>query len=296
MTVIPTQAPGIWCCFGLLQSGTGARDYDTGHEWILSCTRRFDALRSMRTQRFSTPQPDHRGGTLENEIARSRLFCTGGAMTELLQWWNLIFILPFVGALFYILMLGAGVVAGDHGAELNVDMDHDSGLEHLHDIEPGMLARALSFFGIGRVPLSIILVSICFLWGFAGFASNTLLEPILPSILFVWVSIAIALLVSVGFTRMLAVLLARIMPATETYAVSLEQLAGKWGEAVTTIDDTFGQAHVHDDAGVLHTVPCLVRGGEAKIERGTQVILLFFDKTHKAFLVGTDMPALKKAV
>jgi len=226
-------------------------------------------------------------------------------MTELLQWWNLIFVLPFVGALFYILMLSTGAVSDGHDAELNVgvesdldighdvDVDHDAGLEHFHDLEPGMLARALSFLGIGKVPLSIIIISFCFLWGFTGFASNTLLKPVLPSILFVWASLSIAFVVSLSLTRILANVMAKIMPATETYAVSLEQLVGKWGESITTIDETFGQAHVHDDAGVLHTVQCVIKSGETTILRGSQVILLFFDKTRSVFFVGTEMPAIK---
>lgn len=221
-------------------------------------------------------------------------------MTELLQWWNLIFILPFIGALFYILMLCSGILAADHGAELNVNMDHDAdfhadvdhgaGIEHLHDIDPGMLTRALSFLGIGRVPLSVIIISVCFLWGFAGFAGNTLLKPVLPAFLFVWGSIAIALAVSIFCTRALAGLLSRILPATETYAVSLVQLTGKWAEAITTIDETFGQAHVYDDAGALHTLQCLVHPGESSIPRGAQVLLLFFDKRRNAFFVGTELP------
>ncbi|MFH1985400.1 MAG: hypothetical protein ABIL58_26485 [Pseudomonadota bacterium] len=226
-------------------------------------------------------------------------------MAELLQWWNLIFILPFIGALFYILLLCTGTVAADHDADFNVDMDqdadlsadmdHSTGIEHLHDVDPGMLARALSFLGIGRVPLSIILISVCFLWGFTGFASNTLLKPVLPAFLFVWVSIAMALMVSVFCTRLLAALLSRIMPATETYAVSIEQLTGKWAEAITTIDETFGQALVHDDAGALHTVQCLVHAGESNISRGTQVILLFFDKNRRAFFVGTETPVVNRS-
>jgi membrane protein implicated in regulation of membrane protease activity len=226
-------------------------------------------------------------------------------MTELLQWWYLIFVLPFVGALFYILMLISGTVSADHDTDLDAgvetdadighdaDLGHDGGLEHVHDLEPGMLARALSFLGIGRVPLSIIIISFCFLWGFFGFASNTLLAPLLPPFIFIWASIAIALVVSLSLTRILANAMARIMPATETYAVSLEQLVGKWGEATTSIDETFGQAQVHDDAGVLHMVQCVVKSGETKIPGGSQVILLFFDKTRGVFFVGTEMPAIK---
>jgi len=226
-------------------------------------------------------------------------------MAELLQWWNLIFVLPFIGALFYILMLITGAVSADHDVGLNAgvgtdadfghdaDLDHGTGLEHVHDLEPGMLTRALSFLGIGRVPLSIIIISFCFLWGFFGFACNTLLAPILPSVIFVWASMAIAFGVSLSLTRILAHVMTRIIPATETYAVSLEQLVGKWGEAVTTIDDMFGQVQVHDDAGVLHTVQCVIKSGETKIPRGNQVLLLFFDSTRGVFFVGTEMRVSK---
>jgi len=214
-------------------------------------------------------------------------------MAELLQWWNLIFVLPFAGALFYVLMLCVGVFPGDHGADLDADADVGigHGLDHVHDLEPGLLGRALSFLGIGRVPLSIIVISFCFLWGFLGFASNTLLKSILPSFFFVWASMAVALVFSIALTRGLANLLAKVMPATETYAVSLEQLTGKWGESVTKIDETFGQAQVADDSGTLHTVQCLVEGGKEPIPRGAQVLLLYFDKQRGLFLVVPEGPA-----
>jgi len=224
-------------------------------------------------------------------------------MADLLQWWNLLFVLPFVGALFYVLMLCFGAFPADHGAEFggdtgtdvgadsHVDVGHHMGVEHIHDIEPGLLARALSFLGIGRVPLSIIAISFCFLWGFFGFTSNTILRSFLPPFLFVWVSLAAAFVVSVFLTRALAGGLSRVIPATETYAVSLEQLTGKWGEAITTIDETFGQAHVYDDAGALHTVQCLAEKGGDPIPRGTKVLLLLYDKKRGVFLAGRGVPA-----
>ena len=220
-------------------------------------------------------------------------------MAELLQWWNLIFVLPFIGALFYVLLLCTGSLSADHDAELNVDIDHDADLDHDagladgHEFGAGMLAHALSVLGIGRVPLSIIVISFCFIWGFTGFASNSLLKAVLPSLLFVWVSLAVALAAAVILTGSLARLMARIMPVTESYAVSLEQLIGRWGEAATRIDESFGQAIVHDDAGMLHTVQCLVRSGEHPIPKGSRVILIFFDKRQNAFFVGTEEPVAK---
>jgi hypothetical protein len=224
-------------------------------------------------------------------------------MAELVQWWNLLFVLPFVGALFYVLMLCVGAFPADHGTDLDAhadtdigmdshaELNHPVGVEHVHDIEPGLLARALSFVGVGRVPLSIIVISFCLLWGFFGFTSNSLFRSVLPPFLFVWVSLAVAFAVSIFLTRALAGLLSRVMPATETYAVSLEQLTGRWAEAITTIDETFGQAHVYDDAGTLHTVQCLVRRGEDPIPRDTQVLLLLFDKEQGVFLAAKGVPA-----
>ncbi len=208
-----------------------------------------------------------------------------------MQWWNLLFVLPFVGALFYILLLCSGAIAADHDLGFTVEgdadhgIDHETGIEHIHDLNPGLLSSIVNLLGIGKVPLSIILISFCCIWGFTGFAANTLLNPILPPFLFVWVSLFIALTAAVVFTRSLANLIARVMPATETYAISPAQLVGKWAEATTRIDETFGQAIVHDDTGVIHTVQCLVKSGEPSIPSGSQVILMFFDKKRSVFFV-----------
>lgn len=212
-------------------------------------------------------------------------------MTELLQWWNLLFVLPFVGALLYILLLCSGAVAAEHDigfsvdGESDFDADHDAGVEHIHDLQPGLLSSLLQLLGIGKVPLSIIVISFCCIWGFIGFTGNTVLKTLLPPSLFVWLSLIIAFVVATALTRSLARLIARFMPVTETYAISPAQLVGKWAETTTRIDDTFGQAIVHDDAGVLHTVQCIIKTGEEPIPIGSRVLLVLFDKNRGVFHV-----------
>ena len=72
------------------------------------------------------------------------------ALSDLLQWWNLIFVLPFVGAVVYILALGVGVI----GHDVDGAVDSDAG-DHLGHDAPGGLAAVFDLLGVGRVPLAI---------------------------------------------------------------------------------------------------------------------------------------------
>lgn len=220
---------------------------------------------------------------------------------ELLQWYNLVFILPFVTAVGYLVLLATGSVAVGHGdvdadVDMDADIDHDvdHGIEHTvghgyGDHEAGLAAKALSFLGFGRVPLSIILMSFCFIWGFTGWAANTVLGGILWfPILFFWPSLGVALVISVTLTSSLARGLSRIMPATETYAVSRRELVGKVATVRYPITAESGTATLHDHYGTFKEVQCRVNPDEPTIPEGSQVVLLRFDEEQEAFLIRQD--------
>ncbi len=85
----------------------------------------------------------------------------------LLDWQNLIFLLPMLAALGYTLLMAAGLGFGEHGIDVDLDVGHDldAGVEHDldtdHDIgHAGALASLLGLFGVGRVPLSILILSL----------------------------------------------------------------------------------------------------------------------------------------
>lgn len=225
---------------------------------------------------------------------------------ELLNWWNLIFVLPFTAGVGYLLLFASGTVAVEHGVgpDADVGLDHDAdfdhdldhGIEHtVHDHavggehEVGTIMKALSFLGLGRVPLSIIVMCFCFIWGFSGWASNQVFSSLLrvPG-LFIWPSLGVALASSVLLTRYLALGLSKIMPATETYAVSKRQLVGRLAEVRYTVTETFGRAQLRDDTGVLQEVSCRVKPGEAEIPPGSRVVLLSYDEREKVFFVRRD--------
>jgi hypothetical protein len=226
---------------------------------------------------------------------------------ELLQWWNLIFVLPFFGAMFYVFLLALGLVHLEHDIALEVDHDvgfeHEAGIEHTaevghdgdhgvsHPTEQGIFIRVLSFFGIGRVPLSIIIISFCIIWGFSGWVSNKVFSAVyLPGFLFVWISVAIALICSLSMTKFLASILAKIMPSTETYAVSEADFVGRTAQAISIVNETFGQAGLTDDSGNFHTVVCRVQAGQKEIPKGEDVVLMFYDKERSLFYVNSDSP------
>jgi len=236
----------------------------------------------------------------------------GGEGMELLQWWNLIFVLPFVGALMYILLLAFGVVSVDHDVaadfgpdvdldhDVDIDVDHDVGIEHSvgHEIgahEPGAFLRALSFLGVGRVPISIIIVSFCFIWGFVGWVCNSIFSSTyLPGFGFVWISLIIAMFLSVSFTKLVARVMSKIMPSTETYAISESEFVGRIAETVTGVDENFGQANINDKLGNLHTLSCRVRAGEKPIPRGTEVVLMYYKRADRIFFVSSEKSLAKK--
>jgi len=220
---------------------------------------------------------------------------------ELLMWWNLPFVLPFVAALFYLMLLATGTVAAEHeveadaDADTDIDHDYDHGVEHTvehghaHPQDSSMAAKALSFLGFGRVPFSLILMSFCFIWGFTGWAASKILGSILffPVIYF-WPSAGMALVSAVLLTRVIAKALSRVMPATETYAVPHAALVGKVAEVRFTVTPTSGTATLYDDYHTFKEVSCRIRPEENEVPTGAKVVLMRYEDKEGVFFVRQD--------
>lgn len=225
-------------------------------------------------------------------------------MMNLLAWWNLIFELPFLGALIYTLLLATGAVSAEHEADTDVDTDVDAELDadgELHHDVPDVvdhhmdgngaagLFKVLSVLGVGKAPLSIVLTSLLFIWGFIGWASNFILSGIIASPgVFVWLSVLLAGVSSILLTRFIANGLGRVMPKAETYGVAQRELLGRTAEARYDITPTFGAALVRDKHGNLHEVACVVRPDQASIAAGSAVVLAEYDAEKGVFMVLTE--------
>lgn len=212
-----------------------------------------------------------------------------------LEWYNLLFELPFLGAFIYLLFLVTGS-APDHDIHADIDTDigmgTDHGIEHSvahdgHDTgNESFLLRALGILGVGKIPLSLVFLSFCFLWGFLGWTANQLLGTLLPPWIFVLPSLAIAGIGSTLGTRYLALVLAKVMPSTETYGITSEELLGKRAEVRYEITPHSGTALVRDPAGFLREVDCRIKEGEEAIKSGEHVVL--FEYNENFFFVQPD--------
>jgi membrane protein implicated in regulation of membrane protease activity len=208
---------------------------------------------------------------------------------DLLQWWNLIFLLPAVAALLYLLLLSLGAIpaeghdfdAGDAGhLELHGHLDHPDG-DPFHG--------ALSLIGVGRIPLSLILMSFAFLWGFFGWLGTQIFATFLTTPeLFVWPSLVVALVGASVFTRVLAFGLGRLMPGTESYGAEARELIGRMADVRYPLTEKTGTVQLHDQHGSIHEVPARVLPGEAAIPAGTRVVLWRFNEQEGSYFAVQD--------
>lgn len=231
-------------------------------------------------------------------------------MPELLYWWNLVYVLAFFFALLYVVLNAVGLASHgvdvDHDvgdvavdADAHVDVDHDvdahvdhdvhvDGEHHLPDFhmdapghvepppgEPSLLEEAMSFFGVGKVPLSVILMTFLITFAIVGWAANQLLEPVLRTpVAFFPISLAAAIVLGLGGTKALAGTLGRYLRPIESAALRHGELVGRIATANLAVSATFGTALVRDDYGTLHKVLCRVAAGAPPIPKGQTVLLV----------------------
>jgi membrane protein implicated in regulation of membrane protease activity len=199
-------------------------------------------------------------------------------------------------------------LAADADAEADVDADADIGSAadvHPH-IDTDMAAHAdtatsphadapshsapfhlvaLAALGLGRVPLSILLMMLLISWGVIGFIANVLLLPSVPQGLIPSISLSAAAVGSLLFTSAVSRFIGRFMPLNETYARRRHELLGSVGEALYPIDSTFGMMTVRDDYGDLFDFPCRTSEEQPPIAKGARVRLVGYNARRKLFYV-----------
>ena len=189
----------------------------------------------------------------------------------------------------------------DTDADAHIEADHDHNVETDHD---GHVAHApahshggqatrgagaasfLSWLGLGRVPMSLILMVLMLTWGMVGFVVNRTLTSVVPADWMVLLaSLPLAAISSLAVTRTTVRLMARWMPTTETYARPLAKLVGATGRALYPIDERFGMASVRDQHGDLFQIACRVYPDRQPINKGDEVLLVDFDVSRNLFYV-----------
>jgi hypothetical protein len=218
----------------------------------------------------------------------------------LLSWSNLIFLAPLAVALIYLLLYTlTGIEFGDTDADADADVDAhvdadadaDGDADTDHDAEtPGhgsFNAMALSWLGVGKVPLSLVLLVLLLTWGVAGLATSVVMRDLgAPAgVATARVAVPIALAVSLGLTRTLVLLIARFMPLNETSAKPWRALVGSEGTALFPVSESFGMAAVRDESGDLHQVACKTAPGVEPIPKGATLKLVAYRAAERTFFV-----------
>ncbi len=226
----------------------------------------------------------------------------------LLSWWNLIYILPFgLGLLYLGVYTLSGWTFGDADADAGVDHDVDAhmALEHDvdadadadadsdtdgdahdadHDGDSSSIMQALSWLGVGRVPLSLLLMVLLLSWGTIGFCVNQLLAH-KTVFQMMTLSLPIAFVGSVFLARSVAAMVATYLPTNETYARRLHELLGCSGEALYPIDDKFGMVCGKDERGERFEVACKTAADQPPIAKGQRIQLVGYVAKERMFYV-----------
>lgn len=208
-------------------------------------------------------------------------------LKEINLWYNLIFTVPILLVIFYLILQAFGLVL-DLGGDVDtdagdVDVDADAGMDDFPTFE-----RALGFINVGRVPLTIIIATFLMFWGITGYTVNGIIKNAIGSFpsVFILASCAAALVVGIIATKFLSGIIARIFPQIETYSSSNESLLGQVARVVSgQVTSKFGRAKVKDQYGNELTVFCKIPDGKEVPKRGDEVVLIEYDPSDNKFEV-----------
>ncbi len=220
-----------------------------------------------------------------------------------LHWWNLLFLIP-LGVAVLLLLLGTVTGLGDddgHGADGDGDghgdvhgdgghagdggdgdADHGDADGDHHGSNP--LAGAFQAFGVGSVPVTLLLPGFLLFFGVAGLGANRSLNvaasPDSRIVAALLIALAAGLLGMALFGATARRFLPKDLPATAS-----RDLLARTARVVFTVTPEGGTIQVRDAGGTLHQVPARVAPGDHPIEAGRDVILVSRDPETGVFTV-----------
>lgn len=184
-----------------------------------------------------------------------------------------LFALSLVTGILLMVVTAIGGVGDGHDADADHDVDHGADADQDHDAGFG---RALSALGVGRAPLTLVLVAFFSLFGAVGLGLGLVLSE--------WLALVASLAAATFLTGRLARLFSRLLPRTESYGASSEDLCGCIGTAVYGVTGSEGMVQVRDQRGAIQKVSARTSGGE-RIPTGADVVVVSYDEGGDRFLV-----------
>lgn len=235
--------------------------------------------------------------------------------TQLLEWYNLIFELPLGLSLMYLALYtfsgwtfgdaDADASGFDHDVDAHLDVDGELTMDHDADLSQDVHAdadtdsdtdtdahsspafsflSALNWIGVGRMPLSLVLMILMLCWGTFGFGAMQLQKG-KPIELSTAIAAAIAATGSLIVTHFISAILGKALFSTGNVSRRRHELLGSLGEALYPIDEKFGMVCGRDDRGELFQVACRTEEGKPPVAKGAAVQLVAYTAKEQMFYV-----------
>jgi hypothetical protein len=102
-----------------------------------------------------------------------------------------------------------------------------------HDGVEGAFDKALGWLHLGRVPVLVLMVVFLAAFALTGFALNMVFHRLFGAWLTTIVAVPVAFVTALPIVRILGSGLAKVIPADETFAVTLDTLVGRVATIVT---------------------------------------------------------------
>lgn len=216
---------------------------------------------------------------------------------QLLELHNVVFALPLLMAVLLVLGMALGIPfmhhdvhASDlHVADAGALDGHGTQLQGEAAAGEGGFLQILSFLGIGRVPFILTLLSWFMIWGSSGLIINQARPRAWEHL---GSTVLMCLVLALTGTGWVSRMMARLLPAVESYATVNEQLAGERGDVLHGVTESGGTVRLMDASGNLRDVSVILRPGQRGIERGEAVVLGRFDAAREVFEVEVVGPPL----
>jgi len=219
------------------------------------------------------------------------------AFSTLFESHRLVFTVP----LFFSLALGSLSIFGlfdlealdlDLGMGADADLDLDAGADVDADLDPDVEAGGgvLEALGLGMIPFSLLLILLCFSFGWLGLALEFLLAGWLPagggggwglSLVLTLPALAGAVVVTAPLARLLH-------PLFKDYgrARSEHDLVGRPATLTSgTVSPTFGEATVPSDHGVPVDISVRTPEADHDLDRGDTVLIFDYDPDARVYFV-----------
>ncbi|SEQ21221.1 Protein of unknown function [Amphritea atlantica] len=176
------------------------------------------------------------------------------------------------------LLEGAGLVVGLAFSsmletllpDLSVDVD-------AADIpDSGLISRILGWFYIGQVPFLVLLIILLTYFGLAGLFVQSMYRAVTGHLLYNWLAIIPATLLTLPLTRVSVKGVASVLPKDESEAVSSDSFIGRVA-VVTTGTARVGspaQAKVKDQHGQTHYLMVEPDKHQPDQPQGSQVLII----------------------